>query len=66
MYVTTIKGVVMSKKVAFLVAGGALVVLLQWAVPAAYSAAVTDEKAKEECPVGGSCPVAKQSAEAKV
>ncbi len=56
----------MSKKVAFLVAGGALVVLLQWAVPAAYSAAVTDEKAKEECPVGVSCPVAKQSAEAKV
>ena len=30
----------MSMKIAYLVAGGALVALLQWAVPAAYSAVV--------------------------
>ncbi len=55
----------MSKKIAFLVAGGALVVLLQWAVPAAYSA-VADEEAAQSCPASGSCPVSKQSVEAEV
>ena len=54
----------MSKKISFLVAGGALVVLLQWAVPAAYSAVVADEAA-QTCPVNGSCPLSKQSAEAE-
>ena len=56
----------MSKKIASLVAGGALVVLLQWAVPAAYSAVVADEEAAQSCPASGSCPVSKQSAEAEV
>tara|TARA_B110000438_G_scaffold111725_1_gene109633 strand:- start:1795 stop:1983 length:189 start_codon:yes stop_codon:yes gene_type:complete len=59
-------GIIMSKKIAFLVAGGALVVLLQWAVPAAYSAVVADEEAAQSCPASGSCPVSKQSAEAEV
>ena len=56
----------MSKKIAFLVAGGALVVLLQWAVPAAYSAVVADDEAGQTCPVNESCPISKQSTEAEV
>ena len=56
----------MSKKISFLVAGGALVVLLQWAVPVAYSAVVADEEAVQSCPASGSCPMSKQSADAQV
>ena len=55
----------MSKKFAYLIVGGALVALLQWAVPAAYSAVVADDEAAQTCPVNGSCPLSKQSAEAE-
>lgn len=55
----------MSKKFAYLVAGGALVALLQWAVPAAYSAVVAEDEAVQTCPVGGSCPISQQGAEAE-
>ncbi len=55
----------MSKKITYLMAGGALVALLQWAVPAAYSA-VADDEADQVCPAdASSCPLSKQSAEAE-
>ena len=56
----------MSKKIAYLVAGGALVALLQWAVPAAYSAVVADDEAAKVCPAeASSCPLSKQRADAE-
>ena len=56
----------MSKKIAYLVAGGALVALLQWAVPAAYSAVVADDEAAQVCPAeASSCPLSKQNADAE-
>ena len=57
----------MSKKITYLVAGGALVMLLQWAVPAAYSAVVADDNAAQVCPDGASsCPMSKGRVEAEV
>jgi hypothetical protein len=54
----------MNKKLMYLLVGGALVVGLQWAVPAAYSAVASDEKAAETCPEGaGSCPMKAEKAE---
>ncbi len=54
----------MKRKLGFLLIGGALVIGLQWAVPAAYSAVANDEKAAESCPVGGgSCPMKAEKAE---
>jgi hypothetical protein len=49
----------MSKKLGYLLAGGVLVAVLQWGVPAAYSAVVEDEAA-ESCPATAtSCPATK-------
>lgn len=56
----------MSKKIAYILAGGALVALMQWAVPAAYSAVAGDEAA-QTCPAGAeSCPISEQNTEAEV
>ncbi|MGY8826285.1 MAG: hypothetical protein ACKVJG_20515 [Candidatus Latescibacterota bacterium] len=53
----------MKKKLGYVLIGGALIVGLQWAVPAAYSAVATDEKAAESCPTTGSCPMKAEKAE---
>ena len=56
----------MRKKIVYLVAGGALVALLQWAVPASYSVLVADDEAAQVCPAdASSCPLSKQSADAE-
>lgn len=56
----------MSKKIIYLMAGGALVALLQWAVPAAYSAVAAEDEVDQVCPAkASSCPLSKQSAEAE-
>ena len=54
----------MRKKIVYLVAGGALVALLQWAVPASYSVVVADDEAAQVCPAdASSCPLSKESAD---
>ena len=56
----------MNKKIVYLVAGGALVALWQWGVPAAYSAVGADDEAAQGCPAdASSCPLSKQSADAE-
>ena len=45
------------KKLSHILVGGALLIGLQWAVPAAYSAVYSEDKAAESCPVNGSCPM---------
>lgn len=45
------------KTLGYILVGGALLMGLQWAVPAAYSAVSSQEKAAESCPVNGSCPM---------
>jgi hypothetical protein len=46
----------MRRKLIYVLAGGALAVLLQWAVPAAYSAMAADEEAAQTCPATTACP----------
>ncbi len=55
----------MSKKLGYLLAAGALVVALQWGVPAAYSAVVAEEEAAESCPIPAKtdCPSKAEKAE---
>ena len=53
------------KKLSYVLVGGALLIGLQWAVPAAYSAVYSEDKAAESCPVNGSCPMKDKTAQGK-
>ena len=53
------------KKLSYILVGGALLIGLQWAVPAAYSAVYSEDKAAESCPVNGSCPMKDKMAQGK-
>ncbi len=46
----------MSKKLVYLLAGGALVGLLQWAVPTAYTSIFCEEECVQTSPAA--CPIA--------
>lgn len=48
----------MSKKLVCLLTGSALVVLLQWAVPAAYTSIFCEEEGVQTSPA--TCPIAKE------
>jgi hypothetical protein len=54
------------RKVGYILLGGALIIGLQWAVPAAYSAVASEDKAAESCPVNSTCPMKGKRAEAEV
>ncbi len=54
------------KKLGYVLIGGALIVGLQWAVPAAYSAVASEEKAAENCPIKSACPMKGKAVEAEV
>ena len=53
------------KKFGYVLVGGALLIGLQWAVPAAYSAVYSEDKAAESCPVNESCPMKDKTAQGK-
>ena len=47
----------MRKKISYLIAAGAAVALMQWAVPSADSAVTkVEEEAVKTCPASKSCP----------
>ena len=45
------------KRLSYILIGGALLIGLQWAVPTAYSAVYSEDKAAESCPINGSFPM---------
>ena len=45
------------KKLSYILVDSALLIGLQWTVPAAYSAVYSEDKAAENCPINGSCPM---------
>ena len=45
------------KRLSYILIGGALLIGLQWAVPTAYSAVYSEDKAAERCPLNGTCPM---------
>ena len=53
------------KKLTYVLVGGALLIGLQWAVPAAYSAVYSEDKAAESCPVNESSPMKDKTAQGK-
>ena len=53
------------KKLSYILVGGALLIGLQWAVPAAYSAVYSEDEAAESCPVNESCPMKDKMAQGK-
>ena len=52
------------RKIGYILVGGALLIGLQWAVPAAYSAVSSEDKAAKSCPVNESCPMKDKTSEA--
>lgn len=54
------------RKLGYILIGGALIIGLQWAVPAAYSAVASEEKAAESCPMKSTCPMKGKAVEAEV
>ena len=45
------------KKLSYILVDSALLIGLQWAVPAAYSAVYSEDNVAENCPINGSCPM---------